>query len=470
MGGLLSKERIVAGPGFNRWWIVVAALAINLCIGSAYAFSVFNLPLTRVIGITAPASGDWKLTELGWVFTLAFVFLGLSAGFAGSWQDRVGPRVSALTAAACFGGGLLVAAAGVGWHQLWLLYAGYGVIGGCGLGIGFNTPISTLVRWFPDHRGLATGLAIMGFGGGAIIAAPMSLWLMRAFASPSSVGVVETFLVLGAVYFCVIFGGALLFRLPPPGWRPAGWRPPPSARAAESLYVPTADAVRTRQFYLLWCMLLINVTAGIGVLGQAAAMVQEVFGGVSAQAAAWFVAILSLFNMAGRLLWASVSDVVGRRTTFALFFSLGPLLYAAVPFAGRAQSLVLFVACFAVILSMYGGGFASMPPYIADLFGSRHVGAINGRVLTALSVAGVLGPAAVNYLREYWLSLGAEKNQVYDQTLWLMAGWLLLGLACNAAIRPVPRALFRDDPASTASAAREEPADGEGLRVAEGAD
>jgi MFS family permease len=312
------------------------------------------------------------------------------------------------------------------------------VIGGCGLGIGFNTPISTLVRWFPDHRGLATGLAIMGFGGGAIIAAPVSLRLMRAFASPSSVGVVETFLVLGAVYFSVIVGGALLFRLPPPGWRPAGWRPPPAARAAESMYVPTADAVRTRQFYLLWCMLLINVTAGIGVLGQASAMIQEVFKGtINAAAAAGFVGLLSLFNMGGRFFWASLSDKIGRKATYACFFVLGPLLYALVPLAGQLGSVVLFVSCFCIILTMYGGGFATIPAYLADIFGAKYVSAVHGRLLTAWSVAGILGPVLVNYIREFQIQSGIPKEQAYNVTMYIMAGLLVIAFFSNLAVKSV---------------------------------
>jgi MFS family permease len=432
MAGLFSRERIVARPGFNRWWNVVAALAINLCIGQAYAFSVFNLPLTHVLGVSEPAPGDWKLSQLGWIFTLAYVFLGLSAGIAGKWQDRVGPRVSGVLAAACFGGGFFLSALGVVQHRIAWLYLGYGVVSGCGLGLGFNTPISTLLRWFPDRRGLATGAAVMGFGGGAILAAPLSTALIRRFASPVSVGVAETFCILGAVYTVVMLAGAFLFRLPSAG----GGGPVSEAAAAVPPGFTVEQAVRTRAFVLLWCVLLVNVTAGLGVLGQAAAMVQEVFDGVSAETASLFVATLSLFNMGGRLVWAALSDRLGRRATYALFFSLGPLLYAAVPLAGEQRSLVLFVACFALILSMYGGGFGSMPAYVADLFGAGHVGAIHGRVLTALSVAGLLGPTLVNYLREHWIAQGYSKARAYDATLYIMAGLLVVGFVCNRAIRP----------------------------------
>ncbi|MEW6319737.1 MAG: OFA family MFS transporter [Acidobacteriota bacterium] len=438
MPAFLSTHRIVAGPGFSRWWIIPAALCINLSVGQAYAFSVFNLPLTRLRGITAPVEGDWSLTTIGWIFTLAYVFLGLSAGVAGRWQDRVGPRISGLVAAGCFGGGFLVAALGVWLHQIWLLYLGYGVLSGCGLGLGFNTPIPVLLRWFPDRPGLATGFAVMGFGGGAIIAAPVSHALLGRFAGPSSAGVAETFVVLGLVYLLVMTVGALLFRLPPQGWRPPGWlHSPGPLRAEPTEGLTVEEAVRTRAFRLLWLMLLLNVTAGIGLLGQAAPMIQEVFNGLSASTAAMFVAALSFFNMGGRLVWAAVSDVAGRRMTFAVFFAAGAVLYAAVPLAGRLGSLPLFMACLAVILSMYGAGFALMPPYIAEVFGPGHVGAINGRVLTALSAAGVLGPVAVNYIRQFQIERGVSAARAYDVTLVLMSGLLLLGFACNRAVRPV---------------------------------
>jgi MFS family permease len=431
-----TPEYLTAGPRFKRWRVIAAALGINFSIGQVYAFSVFLLPLTRLIGIEDSVPGDWPLTTISWIFTLAYVFLGLSAGFSGTWQDRVGPRVSGLVAAACFGGGFMIAALGAWTHQIVLVYLGYGVVGGCGLGIGFNTPIPVLIRWFPDHRGFATGLAVMGFGGGAIIGAPVSQWLMARMASPTSVGVAETWFILGWIYLIVMGVSAWTFRLPPPGWAPAGVQN--TARTATAVTEFTAaDAVRTKQFYLLWTIMLLNVSAGLGLLGQASAMVQEMFSGFSASAAAWFVAALSLFNMLGRLMWASLSDIIGRRTTFAIFLGVGALAYAAIPHLGRQQDLMLFVGCFALILSMYGGGFATMPPYIADLFGSRHVGAINGRVLTALSLGGVIGPALMNYLREYLLLQGYPRNHVYDWTMYIMAGLLAVGFLCNLAVRPI---------------------------------
>ena len=440
MTGIFSRERITAQAGFNRWWNVVGALGINLCIGQAYAFSVFNLPLTRVVGINESTPDDWKLTNLGWIFTLAYVFLGLSACFGGRWQERVGPRLSGVVAAFCWSGGFLLAALGVRLHAIWLLYVGYGIVGGCGLGLGFNTPISTLIRWFPDRRGMATGAAIMGFGGGAILAAPVSHALMSRFATETSVGVAETFLVLGATYFVVMIAGSFLFRLPPSGLSDSGpgdVSAPTGAGPSGPAGMPASEAIGTRQFYLLWGVLFLNVTAGIGVLGQASAMIQDVFPGFSASAAAAFVASLSFFNMAGRFLWASLSDIIGRKVTYAIFFSVGPLLYALVPFAAQVSSLVLFVGCFAVILAMYGGGFASLPAYVADVFGARDVGAIHGRLLTALSAAGVVGPVLINYIREYQIAHGVVGGHAYDVTMYIMASGLILGFFVNRAVTPV---------------------------------
>jgi MFS family permease len=428
----------VAGPRVNRWLIPPAALAIHLSIGQAYAFSVFNLPLAQSVGITHPVAGDWKLTELGWVFTLAIVFLGLSAATFGRWLERVGPRVSGLVAALCWSSGFLVSALGVKTHQLWLLLIGYGVIGGCGLGLGYITPVSTLIKWFPDRRGMATGMAIMGFGGGAMIAAPLSTALMKRFATPESVGVAETFVVLGLVYGVAMVAGALSFRQPPPGWAPPGYLPGAvTKRLVSANNVHPTEAIRTPQFYLLWVMLCFNVTAGIGVLGQASAMIQEVFKGrFDAGAAAGFVGLLSLFNMVGRFVWSSLSDRIGRQATYAVFFALGGFLYATIPAAERLGP-AWFVAAFAVILTMYGGGFATIPAYLSDLFGTRYVGAIHGRLLTAWSVAGVLGPVLVNYIREHEIAIGVPKAEAYHKTLALMAGLLAVGLVADLLVRPV---------------------------------
>jgi MFS family permease len=432
MASFLSHERIEAVPGFNRWLVPPAALAIHLCIGQAYAFSVFNLPLSRVLGVTAPTQGDWSIPEIGWVFTLAIVVLGLSAAFGGKWVQRVGPRLSGVVSAVCWGSGFLIGAAGVHFHNIWLLYVGYGVIGGCGLGLGYITPVSTLIKWFPDRRGMATGMAIMGFGGGALIAAPLSTLLMGKFAGPESVGVAETFLVLGGLYLAVMLGGALGFRVPPPGWTPAGWAPLPESAATSRGGMTPDEAIRTVPFYLLWGVLFLNVSAGIGVLGQASAMAQEMFPGrISPEEAAGFVGLLGLFNLAGRFVWSSASDFLGRKSTYTMFFLLGTILYAAIPWTGRAGNVVLFVAFFAVIMSMYGGGFATIPAYLADTFGTLAVGAIHGRLLTAWSAAGIAGPALVNYMREYQIRNGTAKAEAYSMSMNIVAGMLLLGLLCN---------------------------------------
>jgi MFS family permease len=435
----LDRERTVAGPGFSRWMVPPAALCIHLCIGQVYAFSVFNLPMTRLIGVTAAAPGDWRLTELGWIFTLAIFFLGVSAAVLGRWVEEGGPRRAMFTAALCFGGGFLISAAGIRLHEIWIIYLGYGVLGGVGLGLGYISPVSTLIKWFPDRPGMATGMAIMGFGGGALIASPLSVWLMARFSTPGHVGVAATFLVLGAVYFVFMMVGAAIVRIPAPGWRPAGWSPParqPKLVTSANVYV--YRALKTPQFWLIWGVLCLNVTAGIGVLGQASAMSQEMFPGkVSAVAAAGFVGLMSLFNMAGRFLWASASDLIGRKNTYFCFFILGIVLYALVPTTGRLGSVGLFVLCFVVIISMYGGGFSTVPAYLKDMFGTRYVGAIHGMLITAWSAAGVFGPVLVNYLRAYEIARGVPKADAYNLTMYLMAGLLVVGFFCNLLIKPV---------------------------------
>jgi MFS family permease len=447
MAGLLSRERIVAPPGYNRWLVPPAALAIHLCIGQAYAFSVFKIPLSRAVGITQSVPGDWKFTELQWIFTLAMVWLGLSAAIAGRWLERAGPRKGGVVAAFCWGSGFLIAALGVYLHKLWLLYLGYGFIGGWGLGLGYISPVSTLIKWFPDRRGMATGMAIMGFGGGALIAAPLSDALMRHFASATDVGVWRTFLTMGAIYFVSMMCGAFGYRLPPPGWRPVGWSPPLQGQALiTTRQVHVDEAVKTPQFYLLWMVLCMNVSAGIGLIEQASPMIQEIFkDAVSASAAAGFVGLLSLFNIGGRIFWASLSDYIRRKPTYMIFFALAAVLYATIPFAGGIGSVPLFVACALIILTMYGGGFATIPAYIADIFGTQFVGAIHGRILTAWSVAGVVGPVLVNYIREYQVGHGIPKADAYNVTMYVMVGLLAVGFLCNLAVRPVAERHYMTD-------------------------
>jgi MFS family permease len=435
----LDREHTIAPPGYNRYLVPPAALAVHLSIGQVYAFSTFNLPLTKILGTTQSVPGDWNLKDLGWIFSIAIAILGISAAVFGRWVEAVGPRKSMFTAAVCFSGGFLVSALGIHWHQLWLLYLGYGVLGGCGLGIGYISPVSTLIKWFPDRPGMATGMAIMGFGGGALIAAPLSVILMAHFKTAASGGVLETFVTMGVIYFMFMMIGVYTVRVPAAGWRPAGWTPPAVPKTLVTAGNVSVDvAWRTPQFWLLWVILCMNVTAGIGVISQASPMIQEIFGSkVTADAAAGFVGLLSLFNMAGRIIWASTSDYIGRRNTYMVFFLLGIILYSSVPTLGHLGSVPLFVAAFVIILSMYGGGFATIPAYLRDIFGTMHVGAIHGRLLTAWSVAGVLGPVLINYIRDYQITHGVAKAQAYSITMYIMCGLLLIGLISNFAMHAV---------------------------------
>jgi MFS family permease len=559
MAGLLSKERITAGPDFNRWRVPPASVAIHLCIGSVYAWSIYNAPLTRVFGVVAPAADDWSLQNVTWIFSVAIVFLGLSAAFAGRWLEKVGPRMVGTVAACCWGGGYAVGSLGIFTHQLWLLYLGYGVIGGCGLGLGYVSPVSTLIRWFPDHRGMAAGMAIMGFGGGAIIGTPIKRALMQYFyeaplylgtveqvqlvtdagrrfveqagerlevvvvgandvaamlvpgpegvyvVGTGSIGVGQTFVTLGLLYCLVMLVAAFAYRIPREGWLPAGYSPPTEASEAQRMVtthnVDIDEALRTPQFYRLWVVLCMNVSAGIGVLGVASTMMSEIFGTtlpgiVNGAFAATYVSMISVFNMLGRFFWASCSDYLGRKATYRLFFALGILLYCSVPFAASRVSvdpavtwLVLFYGATMLIFTMYGGGFATIPAYLADVFGTRFVGGIHGRLLTAWSTAGVVGPLAITSLRQgaigraiedlaarvdplvFQQRFGAGLEQLdslvaaqtvtiarlmeiapagtvdptpslYNGTMYLMAVLLVVGLLANAGMKPVASSHF----------------------------
>ncbi len=549
-----SKDHIIAPPGFNRWRIPPASIAIHLCIGSVYAWSAYNPALTRIHGVVAPAAGDWTLGQVVAVYSVAIAVLGLSAAVAGKWMEQVGPRTVGIFAACCWGTGYLTGAAGIATHQLWLLIVGYGVIGGCGLGLGYVSPVSTLVKWFPDRRGLATGMAIMGFGGGAAIGVPLKEFLLRTFyrapeflgavdavelstsptgvrlakvgqvlreavvvgpgeirgmivpgepgvylAGTGDVGAVGTFVTLGIGYFLVMLAAAMLYRLPAADWRPAGWTPPDPEAARRRMIsqhnVTISSAVRTPQFYLLWIVLCFNVTAGIGILGTAKTMMGEIFGSrlpeiVTAAFASTYAQMTSIANMLGRIGWASASDWIGRRRTYSFFFLSGAALYLTIPWAasgvgtGGAGWLWLFYAATMLIFTMYGGGFATIPAYLADLFGAKYVGGIHGRLLTAWSTAGVIGPMALTTLREssrrgaisdlasrvdpgeFEIRFGAplsklsqlvDQNTVsipklleiappgtidpsttlYNTTMYLMAGLLIIALFANAMIRPV---------------------------------
>ncbi|WP_258911058.1 OFA family MFS transporter [Pseudomonas putida] len=479
--GFLSKERIIARPGFNRWLVPPAALAIHLCIGMAYGFSVFWLPLSQALGITAPvacapdmgfmarmfsAECDWPISMLSWIYTLFFVFLGCSAAVLGGWLEHAGPRKAGLVSALCWCGGMLISAIGVKTHQLWLMWLGSGVIGGIGLGLGYISPVSTLIKWFPDKRGMATGMAIMGFGGGAMVGAPLATALMGHFGNAHEVGVWQSFVAMAAIYFVFMTAGALAYRVPPTGWKPEGWTAP-AKKAGNAMvtdrHVHVSVAWKTPQFALIWLVLCLNVSAGIGILGMASPLLQEVFAGKLlgneltfsqlnaaqlaqiAAIAAGFTGLLSLFNIGGRFFWASFSDYIGRKNTYFAFFALGVGLYSLVPNMGHLGNVALFVAAFCIILSMYGGGFATVPAYLADLFGTQMVGAIHGRLLTAWAAAGVLGPVLITYLRESQLAAGVERAAAYDMTLYILAGLLVLGFICNMLVRPVADKHFMSD-------------------------
>ena len=478
----LDKERTIAAPGFNRWLVPPSALAIHLCIGMAYGFSVFWLPLSKMLQTagTGAACGkdvgffaqlfaiecDWSVATLGWMYTLFFVFLGCAAAIWGGWLERAGPRKAGLVSAVCWCGGMLISAIGIHTHQFWMMILGSGVIGGIGLGLGYISPVSTLIKWFPDRRGMATGMAIMGFGGGAMIGSPLAVELMKRFATPTDPGVTQTFVVMALIYFVFMVAGALGYRVPPTGWKPEGWTPPP-AQANNAMitqrHVHVKKVWGIPQFWLVWIVLCMNVSAGIGVIGMASPMLQEIFGGsligvdvkfadldktqlaAIAAIAGGFAALLSLFNIGGRFVWASLSDKLGRKMTYTVFFVLGGLLYASLPSSAAAGHKLAFVGAVCIILSMYGGGFATVPAYLGDLFGTQMVGAIHGRLLTAWATAGILGPVVIGYMREYQLGLGIPREQVYNQTMYVLVGMLVIGLIANLAIRPVAAKHFMSD-------------------------
>ncbi len=437
----LDRELSVAQPGFSRWLVPPAALAIHLCIGQVYAFSVFKIPLSQALGITKPGPGDWTQPQLAWIFSFAIVMLGLSAAVFGKWLEGAGPRKAMFASAACFALGFFISYFGVIWHQLWLIYIGYGFVGAIGLGLGYISPVSTLIKWFPDRPGLATGMAIMGFGGGAMIGSPLAIKLMAYFRTAKDIGVGKTFLAMGVLYFLFMMFGVFTIRVPKEGWKPENWTPQAADRKPVMTHkVDVNRAFRTPQFWLLWIVLCTNVTAGIGILEQASPMIQELFkGAVGPVAAGGFVGLLSLFNMAGRFFWASTSDYIGRKPTYFIFFTLGAVLYYFLPKSGAnyLNSVSLFVGISVVLLSMYGGGFATIPAYLRDLFGTYHVSAIHGRLLTAWSVAGVLGPLLVNYMREYQIAHGADKASAYQTVLEIMAALLVVGFVANLLVRPV---------------------------------
>ena len=494
MSGFLSKEHITANAGFNRWLVPPAALAVHLSIGMAYGFSVFWKPLGNALQgedgqpLAACAAGattfseklsgtaralfatdcNWTQFDLGWMYTLFFVLLGCSAAVWGGWLERAGPRKAGLVATLCWCGGLLISAYGVYSHQLWMMWLGSGVIGGIGLGLGYISPVSTLIKWFPDRRGMATGMAIMGFGGGAMIGSPLATKLMTYFATPASVGVWQTFVALAVIYAAFMLCGSLGYRVPPVGWKPAGWTPPsPKGNVMiATRHVHLKNAHKTPQFWLLWIVLCMNVSAGIGIIGAAAPMLQETFGGALigqpgigfdavkqdaamsaavASVGAGFVGLISIFNIFGRFAWATSSDKLGRKRTYYIFFVLGAVMYCTATYVAGFKSLALFVASFCIIASMYGGGFSTIPAYLADMFGTQFVGAIHGRLLTAWSTAGILGPVVVNYMHDTGLEAGVPFDKIYGPIFLTLAGLLVIGFIANLLVKPVADKYYMTD-------------------------
>ncbi len=426
---------------------------VHLSIGEVYAFSVFKNPLVERFGV--------GLTPIAIIFSISIVMLGLSAAVFGTWVERAGPRAAMFTAALCWSSGFAIGALGVATSQLWLVYLGYGVVGGIGLGIGYISPVSTLIKWFPDRPGLATGLAIMGFGGGALIASPLSSTLLETFASNPVDAIVPSFLTLGAVYLVSMMIGAFVVRLPAEGWQPEGWTPPTEEETGDlqtTADVSASNSIRTPQFWLLWTVLFCNVTAGIGLLEQASPMIQDYFS-VEAAAAAGFVGLLSLANMAGRITWSSTSDYIGRKPTYIMYLGVGAVLYFVLAAFG-ASSLVLFLLVTVVILSFYGGGFATIPAYLKDMFGVVEVGAIHGRLLTAWSAAGIAGPLIINAIADYQIAAGRTGADLYTLSLFIMVGVLVVGFVANLLVRPVdPR--FHMEPGREEEQEKESTASGQ---------
>jgi MFS family permease len=449
-----SRDRIVASPGWSRWLVPPAALSIHLSVGAAYSWSVFKKPLEGALDISGTLSAL--------PFTIGIVVLGLSAAVFGTWVDRNGPRKAMFAAMCCFCGGWLVGAAGLALGQYWLVLLGYGVIGGIGWGIGYISPVSTLIKWFPDRPGMATGLAIMGFGGGALIASPWSTAMLDVFGTDSS-GIAKTFLVHGVVYAVFMSLGWLLVRVPRADWKPHGWTPKPATVGSMVSVgqVSANNAIKTPQFWLLWVVLCFNVTAGIGILEKASPIYQDYFptagtaAAALAAAAAGYVALLSLANMAGRIGWSSLSDKVGRKNIYRMYLGVGALLYLVITLMENSNKVV-FLVCTLVILSFYGAGFATVPAYLRDLFGTYQVGAIHGRLLTAWSAAGIVGPVMVNAIADSQADAGKSGPDLYTLSFSIMIGLLLVGLVCNELIRPVADKWHEPEKADPATAHAQE--------------
>ncbi|HYF34249.1 MAG TPA: OFA family MFS transporter [Prosthecobacter sp.] len=425
----LSRAATVAKPGFTRWLVPPAAIAVHMCIGQVYAFSVFNKPLSAELGV--------PVSQIQYAYSIALVMLGLSAAIFGKWVEASGPRKTMLASCLCFCGGLVLAALGVQFKALWLILFGYGFIGGIGLGLGYISPVSTLVKWFPDRPGMATGMAIMGFGGGALIGSPLAQELMKRHAVGADTGAYSALLIMAGLYAVSMIFGALTVRVPAEGWKPEGWTPKPKAGGmVTTANVAVDTAWKTPQFWFLWVVLCMNVSAGIGILGRATDMCQDMFG-VSAAIGAGFTGILSIFNMGGRFIWSSTSDLTGRKNVYCIYFVFGALLYALLPWTQETQNRTIFVIATAIIISMYGGGFSTIPAYLKDMFGTYQVGAIHGRLITAWSVAAVIGPQLINGLYDHRVAAGVPKAEAYNGTFYVMIGLLGIGLIANLLVRPV---------------------------------
>lgn len=402
-----------------RWKVAIAAVAVHLCIGSVYAWSVFVKPLQLMY--------DWTKQDLTWTFSIAIVVLGLSAALSGSWMENKGPHRSAQISALAFGLGII--GAGVASHigSLWLLYLTYGVLGGIGLGLGYISPVSTLVKWFPDKRGLATGMAVFGFGAGSLITGPIAADLIE------NLGVPGTFYILGFAYLAIIFAASSFLYFPPEGYKPEGWDPNKSAEAGKGFCTKrnfeVSEALKTPQFWLLWILFFINISAGIMLISLASPMAQEIVGFTPIQAG-FMVGLMGIFNGAGRIFWSSVSDYIGRAVTYGIMFLVQIVLFILLP---SLKTAILFQLAFFIILTCYGGGFATCPAFIADMFGASRVGAIHGIILTAWSSAGIFGPIFGAYIREHTKS--------YCIALYAISGALFAALICTLFIYFILRRL-----------------------------
>lgn len=425
----LDRSHTVAPPGFSRWLVPPAAIAVHMCIGQVYGFSVFKKPL-GVVG--------WTEADVGVAYSIALALLGLSAAVFGKWVERSGPRKTMLASLLCFCSGLVLSSLAIQWQQKWLLYVGYGLVGGIGLGLGYIAPVSTLMKWFPDRPGMATGMAIMGFGGGALIGSPLAEELMVHFRpTSSSAGASEALLVMAGLYAISMAIGAWLVRVPADGWKPAGWEPKVNtSKLVTTANVSVDTAWKTPQFWMLWIVLCMNVSAGIGIIGQASPMIQDMFK-VTPAMAAGYVGLLSLCNLGGRFLWSSVSDFTGRKMVYVIYFVLGAALYASVPWIQGQGNVTLFVITTGLILTMYGGGFATIPAYLRDLFGSHQVGAIHGRLITSWSMAALVGTMIVDRLSKAQKEAGVAPEHAYNHVFYLMVGLLAVGLVANLLVRPV---------------------------------